>query len=243
MKKDSLSTALIIVMLLPGCGGNLVDWGKKTFVQSKKQKDSSDKIKSYVKQINLYDQLNTVGLFDALWLSDEVRRFYAEKYAAMTGKTEDETMTMLRRLYKANAHAISLYVLTPYDVVFAVKPVEWGVYLEVDDKKYQPVFIKKCELPSQYKALFGTRFNAHKQPYEVKFDRHDANGVDLLSHDVSHMVRFVIASPKYLGSAQWDVPVSSAEDFLITGSDDTDVVGQEVSGTVLPVVIEKEGDL
>lgn len=220
MKKNSVYIAILVVVLLPGCGGNLVDWGKQTFEQSGKQKDDVASIKTYVKQINMYDQLNTVGLFDALWLSDEVRRFYAEKYAQMTGKTDEEIMIMLRRLFKANSHNISFYVLTPSDVVLAVKPVEWAIYLEVDGKKYQPTFVKKCELPSQYQVLFGKRCNPHKQPYEVKFDRHDVNGNDILLHEVPHCMKLSLANPKYVGSTQWEVAITNEHEGALVATQD-----------------------
>ncbi len=208
MNKNSVYMAFLVLVLLPGCAGNMKDWSNQTFTQSKKHKDGLESIKGYVKQINMYDQLNTIGLFDALWLSDEVRHYYAIKYAEMTGKSEDETMIMLRRLYKANAHSVSFYVLVPYEIVLAVKPIEWAVFLEVDGKKYQPVFVKKCEVPTQYQPVFGKRFNPHKQPYEVKFDRYDTNGNDILHYDSAHVMRLYFATQKYIQSAQWDIPIA-----------------------------------
>lgn len=217
MKKkiqDRRTQAMVAaVILLPGCGGNVIDWGKRTFVQAKKQKDISKSAKNYAKQINVYDQLNTVALFDVLWLSDHVRMFYADMYAVMTGKNDEEKKVMLRRLFKANSTHISFYVLVPVSVVLAVKPIEWAVSIQVDDNKYQPVFIKKCEMPSQYQALFGNRYNAYKQAYEVKFDRYDANGNDILSPESEHILKFTMNSPVYSGTAQWNV--SNTQDDLV----------------------------
>ena len=214
MKKYISRTALIAVLLLSGCGGNLKDWGKQTFLQGKKQKDTSQIAKKFVKQINIYDQLNTVGLFDALWLSDQVRSFYSDRYALMTGKSEEEKMIILRRLFKSNSQYISFYVLTPFDVVLAVKPVQWSVYLEIDGKKYQPTYIKSTELPVLYQALFGQRFNAHKQPYEVRFSRYDSNENDLLIPDIAHNMRIVINSLMHLCSAEWVVSVIDPQRML-----------------------------
>ena len=241
MKKNTGYIVLLVVLLLPGCGGSLADWGHATFHQSQFQKDESSTIKKYVKQINMYDQLNTVGLYDALWLSDEVRTFYAKKYASMTGKSEEETLTMLRRLFKSNSHNISLYVLSPFDVVLAVKPIEWSLYLEIDGKRYQPTFIKKCELPSQYAALFGKRYNPHKQPYEVKFDRHDANGIDILKHDIPHVMKLFVANPKYIGSTQWDIPVTIENESGLVVQEEQATKEQGVMTE--PEKDAKEGDL
>lgn len=211
---------LAVILLLPGCAGNLVDWGKQRFPQAKKNKETYQSVKCYAKQINLYDQLNTIGLFDALWLSDEVRSYYADTYARMSGKTQEETTVMLRRLFKANAHAISFYVLTPTNVELTVKPLEWGLYLDVDGVMYQPTFVKRAELPFLYRTLFGRRFNPHKQPYEVKFDRHDVNGKDILDHTVDHVMKLIITTSHYHDCAEWFVAQTKENQSALIASEE-----------------------
>ncbi len=228
MNKNSVYMGLLVLVLLPGCAGTMKDWSNQTFTQSKKHKNTLDSVKTYVKQINMYDQLNTIGLFDALWLSDEVRHYYAIKYAEMAGKSEDETMIMLRRLYKANAHAITFYVLVPYDITLAIKPIEWAIFLEIDDKKYQPVFVKKCEVPTQYQPIFGKRFNPHKQPYEVKFDRYDTNGNDILKYDITHVMKLYFSTQKYIQCAQWDIPVAQEDNQIVCMSMDADMQSEKI---------------
>ena len=44
MKKNSVYRALLVIFLLPGCAGNIKDWGKQTFAQSQKQKNDIDTI-------------------------------------------------------------------------------------------------------------------------------------------------------------------------------------------------------
>lgn len=192
------------LILLPGCG-TVVDLVKETFPQGKENKDYQKKTKLYLREINIYDQFNTVGLFDALWLSDEMRTVYADINAQMHGKTVKEKHAFLRRQLKENDHYISFYVLSTHDNPLSVKPIPWALYLVVDGQKYMPFEVKAVELVAEYKTIFGTMFNNHKSPYEVRFERNDANNVDILKEGVPHVMELYFSNPAYFSCATWEI--------------------------------------
>ena len=197
--------SLCIVMtlvLLPGCG-TLTDLVKENFPQGKESKTYRKQVKPYLKVINIYDQFNTVGLFDALWLSDEVRTIYADVNAQMQGKETKEKHVFLRRQLKENNHYISFYVLSTHKNPLSIKPVPWALHLVVDGKKYMPFEVKAVELNSEYKMLFGSLFNKYKTPYEVRFERNDANGMDILKEDNVHHMKLFFSTPSHYSFAEW----------------------------------------
>ncbi len=100
MKRDIVRSVLCTVLLcgLSGCG-RVADWATQTFDQGKTIDNALGFAKSYVKSVVVYDQFTTVGMFDALWLSDEVRTAYANAYAMRRGKPEEFKNTVLRKFF------------------------------------------------------------------------------------------------------------------------------------------------
>ena len=110
-----------LVILLPGCGGNVVDWGKKSFAQGGVYQDTHILIQSYMRDVKVYDMFDTLGSFDVLWLSDEVRTLYTQLHATMFGKTEDSQGIFLRRQLKANTQHLVFYVLAGKNISLSKK--------------------------------------------------------------------------------------------------------------------------
>ncbi len=192
------------LVLLSGCViGNLTDWADDTFYQSQTYKEDEAVVKRYLKGIRLYDQFETVAIFDALWNSDEVRTVYSRLYAKVMGKDEESELAFLKRQLSADTYSIAFYVLSPTSIPLTVTPPTWVVYVEIDGKRYLPAEIKVAELPGEYVMFFGKRLTAHKQPYEVKFDRKDSEGNDILIG--KKMIKLFFSNPRYFGSVGWQL--------------------------------------
>jgi hypothetical protein len=200
---NTLAIGLGILFLLPGCGGNIVDWADETFYQGKINKDHEKTVKPFLKGIRLYDQFDTLAIFDAIWLSDTVRTAYAQVYAKMIGKDEDGYIDFLRRELSANAYFVSFYVLSLKSIPLTDIPPSWVVHLEVDGKKYLPAEIKAVELAAEYLGFFGKRVNNHKEPYEIRFDRKDAEGNDILED--KREIKLFFSSPRHYGVMIWQL--------------------------------------
>lgn len=208
-----------LVILLPGCGGNVVDWGKKSFAQGGVYQDTHTLIQSYMRDVKVYDMFDTLGSFDVLWLSDEVRTLYTQLHATMFGKTEDSQGIFLRRQLKANTQHLVFYVLAGKNISLSKKPIVWAMYLDIDGKKYQPVEVKQTDLPVQYQMFFGKRLTSHKQAYEIKFDRNDTESLDILDGTQEHRMKLKFNGPIRYGYVAWDVKQAGV------------VVGKTPSGT------------
>ncbi len=189
------------LILLSGCGGNVIDWAEVTFNQSGCYKKDEMVVRRHLKSIQLYDQFSTVGMFDALWLSDEIRSLYADYYSRALGKDEEGKLSFLRRQLSANTYHISFFILALNETPLTILPPVWVMYLEIGDKKYTPAELKIVELPFEYKSFFGTLCSNHKSSYEVKFERQDQAGTDILAGQ-DHMT-LVFSSAEYFGSITW----------------------------------------
>jgi len=202
--KGNLQVCITVtgLLLLSGCAiDNLTQWADDTFYQSQRYTQDEETIQKYSKSIRLYDQFETVALFDALWNSDEIRTLYARLYATKMGKDEDGYLAFLRRQLSANLYTISFYVLSTRDICLTVTPPVWVVYLEIDGKRYLPSDVKLAEPPMEYVRFFGKKISNHKQMYEVIFERKDADGVDILAH--AQVVKLFFSSPSYFGCVGW----------------------------------------
>ncbi len=200
---NTLAFALGILFLLPGCGGNIKDWADETFYQGKNHNDYEKTVKPFLKGIRLYDQFDTLAIFDALWLSDTARTAYAQMYAKMTGKCEDAYIDFLRRELSANTYFVSFYVLSPHSIALTDLPPLWAVHAEIDGKKYLPVEIKLVELSAEYTGFFGKRINNHKDAYEIRFDRKDSDGHDILED--KQEIKLFFSNPRFYGVMSWKI--------------------------------------
>ncbi len=202
--KQRMFVMVGVLLLLSGCAiDNVTEFADTTFYQSQKYTEDSQIIKRYVKGLRLYDQFETIAIFDALWNSDEMRTLYARLYGTKMGKNEEDQLAFLRRQLSANLYTISFYVLSMKEISLTTTPHVWVMYLEVDGKRYLPTDIKIAEPPAEYIQFFGKRMSNHKQVYELFFDRKDAEGVDVLAN--AKTVKLFFSSPRYFGSVGWEL--------------------------------------
>jgi len=171
MKLKMVQNVVCAIMLcaLSGCG-KVVDWGIEVFDQGKDVERPAKAGKSYVRSMTVYDQWTTVGMFDALWLSDEARTAYVDEYALRRAKNQEFKNTLLRRQLEENRHFITFYVLSPYEFPLGESQSDWQLFLKVDGHIYHPIELKTVELEVEYKGMFGRKFTRFKESYIVRFD-------------------------------------------------------------------------
>lgn len=202
MKSTIRFLALFGLVLLSGCGG-VKEWVDQTFDQGKEHKNYRKTVKKYLKSISIYDQFTTVALFDVMWLSDQMRILYSDVYGAMHGRGQEVRKTFLRRQLKANDYFVSFYVLSTDQVPLNLQPTQWAIHLEINGKTYAPTDVKTVELPAEYQMFFGRLLTKHKRPYEVRFDRKDPDGNDILAHAQTFKLYF--SGPRHYSSVIWEV--------------------------------------
>jgi len=177
---------VVMILMLPGCG-RMIDWGKRTFIQTPVVDADSTIAQEYIRSVTSYDELSTRARFDALWLSDDVRINYVDLYALKFGKTEEQKKIFLRRQLEENNHFISFYVLSLYEHPLGDTGSEWTLFLTIDDKNYSPIEVKVVELSPEYIHIFGKKYNRFKVPYSVKFDAKDINDNFLITPETKKM--------------------------------------------------------
>lgn len=194
---------LFAVVLLPGCG-RLIDWGKDQIYQGQDCDTSNKRVKDYIRCIKVYDQFTTRGIFDAIWLGDEVRKAYADLYAFRQGKSEEHSKAFLRRQLEENKHYISFYVLSLYEVPLGEPSSEWNLILEVDECEFAPVEMKKVELPHEYRIFFGDHFTRFKEAYLVKFNARNVDDDLIIGPDTESFELKFRAVDRRVGLC-WDI--------------------------------------
>jgi len=190
MKRSTLFNlklySLIIALLgISGCS-RYIDWGKTVFNQGCQTPVPKCITEKYLASLHIYDQLTTVGLFDILWLSDEVRTAYCKLYAQKRGLCKTNYQACLRRQLEENRHFISFYMLAyiPHDSAdqeqLGEKCSRWTINLKIGDKCYCPAEIKKIELCPEYKLFFGRTYRHSKTPYIITFNAKTVEGDPLI---------------------------------------------------------------
>lgn len=180
--KHSIVLRLLLLFLLVSCPGckRYINWGLDVFNQGTCLKTYKDIVKDYIRSIRIYDQFTTLGLFDALWLSDTVRTAYSRVLACKRGLSTERYRLLLHRQLQENKNFISFYVLAAIPSylgpIIGEKEAIWSVHLCVDGRSYLPIDIKIIDLLPEYKFYFGKTFSNFKTPYSIVFNAHDKEG-------------------------------------------------------------------
>lgn len=181
----------LLMLVLPGCG-RFIDWGKANFYQGNKVADPSCNVKPYIRSVTIYDQFTTKATFNVLWLSDEVRETYARFHTTRQGGNDEKLESLLYRQLEENEHYVSFYVLSLYEIKLGEPESSWSFFMKLNDVYYQPLEIKRVELPYEYQIFMGTTWNRFKVPYLVRFANRDVDGLPLITEqteDISLYVR------------------------------------------------------
>ena len=179
---------LTVLLVVCSCVSSCIKYHKTLpteFPQGVEKQDFRALGQSYVRSKRVYDAFETRALFDALWMSYDVRLAYADLYCKKRGKTAAETEAFLTRQLEENNHWISLYVLAEirekYNISLSDKNALWTFYLETKHGKVVLESIKEVELEPELQLLFGAQFNYFKTAYLLKFPVLDANNKQILS--------------------------------------------------------------
>ena len=189
------SFAVILVFIFPGCG-RIVDWGMYTFEQGDGLEDLTIIPREYVRSITVYDQFDTAGCFDALWLSDGARTGYVELYARRRGKSEEFKNTFLRRQLEENKHFLNFYILAPFETPMGEPNSLWQPFLSIDGVVYTPQEFKVTELEPEYRAIFGKKYTRFKESYLAKFDAKDLDGNPIIKLNTQKVMLYFRSNDK-----------------------------------------------
>lgn len=172
-----------MLFFISGC--RYVPWAKDVFYQSKTKCTYTALRNDYIRTLRIYDQFTTLGIFDVLWLSDEVRTLYSKEYALLYGYCPEDYQSFLQDQLAESNCLISFYILAcvPHvqDILLTEDGTPWSIYLCIDGVNYQPEILKLVELPYFYKLFFGKRYTIAKQVYYISFAAKSSMGDSILT--------------------------------------------------------------
>ncbi len=170
----------IIMIFMPAC--RVAEWGKQTFYQGCKINVDLSRAREYIRTARVYDQFTTKGIFNALWLSDDVLMAYSKLYAEKYALDESAEFKIFER-QKANFsdNLISFYILAYVpgnDDPLIIDhcngdEIPWKIYLKSGEIAYEPVLVKEVVLEEEFKFIFDKIFTRFKTSYLVQFNLND----------------------------------------------------------------------
>lgn len=212
MKKLQLFSLGALVVLLSGCGGAVKKWKEETFTQAQSYKSAENEqtIRQYLHSLSLYDQFETIALFDALWLSDEIKTLVSDIHVQLLGKNREVRNNFLRRQLKDNGEYVSFYVLSQQGVSLVDQPTKWYMHLVTEGNSYSPVSVKLIDTAAEYRIILGKKLTPHKDVYEVKFLRKNSKGKDILTE--GNELQLFFNGLQHYGVIKWSLDLH--KDFL-----------------------------
>lgn len=160
---------ILLLLLLPGCS-RVIDWGKSNFYQGIDLGEETVIVeaKKYVRSVFVYNQIDSEVRFSALWLSDTVLQAYAQLKSRRYGMCNYDQI--LYEEYKKYTGKIAFYALSLRSFPLGKSDSVWVTFLTVGGMVVPPLNIKKIELTSEYKLLFGKHLTSFRVAYLVTFD-------------------------------------------------------------------------
>lgn len=200
--KQKLVYCAMLLLVIPGCGSRIINWGKSCFYQGENRTEPRLPY-HYMRSVKVYDQFTIIGSFDVLWLSDAVKTDYAKALMRKQGKEGELRQAFLRRQLEENKHFILFIVLVPYDKKFGDTQSIWSVFLEVDGVRAPPLEVKQTDIDVVYQGFFDNQYSCFKTPYRVKFDALDADDNPLIT-DATQEVKLIFRSVAKEVDVCWD---------------------------------------
>ena len=192
------------IVLLPGCGCRVIDWAKSSFNQGCLLPDCYSQAHCYVRSLSLYDQFETVAIFDALLISRKVLAAYADLWACKNGKHDEQKQNLLDSLVTEHEPYISFYLLSLYDgTELGSQESIWSVLLDVDGHLYNPVEFKAVELTPYYQLFFGSVYTRFKVSYRLRFSAEDSAGNRIITAKTKR-ISLIFRSCEKVGVMSWD---------------------------------------
>lgn len=225
MKKLFLFTGLIL--FLPSCV-QYFDWYKCTFTGGQRNLNvnlaSLQQACPYLCSMAIYHQFQTIGLFNALWLTRDSISAYAQLRANRLGLSCAEQNIIIQKKLEKIKNKLVFYILMPKLSKRSLIKLDdysfpWAVYLNVSTNgycnAYQPTCIKKVyNLAPEYRFIFRSNFGdnfgdnqnraiRYRDIYKVEFEL-CPEVLNLLNPEVA----LVISSVEYkTNCCSWDLPV------------------------------------
>lgn len=203
----------IVVCLLPLClltsCKRYYRWGKQQFTQVDKRACEAKDMTSYLRSVDLYDEFQTVGMFDVLWLSDDVRLHHVDQIADRFALPADKIATMRKDVLQENEQRLVFYLLMTQEndgIVpqLAARDAQamWAVALCRDGQEYPVKQVTRVDLEPEWRQIFGKRYSRYRNAYKLVFNRYTPKMDDLLPTDTSRL-ELVIRSTKYNVNFCW----------------------------------------
>ncbi|MGC2310365.1 MAG: hypothetical protein WA432_01950 [Candidatus Babeliaceae bacterium] len=202
-------TLLLSCIFLLSCS-RYVRYAKCTFQQATKYHDSLKVARQFIRSSYVYDQLNTVALFDILWLSRTVRMSYIDLYAHHWNLPQDTVKNLKEQAEQDLQKVMVFYLLLAPDSDENIISINntfsrWSVILQINDKKYYPRDMRlEDKLTPEYKAIFGNLDSIHKRVYLVTFDAYDELHQPLINEKTQSFT-LLLQATTYATSVCWNL--------------------------------------
>ncbi len=215
-------SALLCVSLLSGCGIKYYDLVESEFPQAAKEPDYREVAHGYKRSKTVYDEFETKAVFDALWLSDDVRTAYVQMYAKKRGLAAEAKEELLKRQLEENRHWVSFYVLADIRErsagMLGDSASAWTMFMSVDKHKATVESVKEYDIEPEYQRLFGSTNMNFKTCYLVKFAILPALATTISRQEFQYL-ELIIGSPKRKVVLDWHSDHLKPKKILVSDED------------------------
>ena len=198
------------------------DVSDSEFPQASKEPDHRDIKHAYKRTQKVYDQFETKAIFDALWLSDDVRTAYVQMYAKKRGLSAEAKEELLKRQLEENKHWVAFYVLADIREhaagTLGDSTTAWTMFTSIDKQNMPVESVKEYDLEPEYQLLFGSISMNFKTCYLVKCALPPTMSAKIGNQEFKQLT-LTISSPKRKAELTWRPEQLKANKTLISDED------------------------
>lgn len=218
----SISITIISLLMISGCN-KIINWGKQNFAQAPVYSEPFVReAQNYVKSALVYSQFSTVAMFDAIFLTDQMRMIYLDHHTKASSLTDQQKAIAKTRLLNENKYFISFYVIAyqkehlysstkdlftgsyqKQSDIFGNKDASWNISMIVNDRVYIPESVKIVDLPFEFREFFGRRLSQFHTTYLVRFAAQDQKGHTILEPLKKYKITLQFKSVMYESELIW----------------------------------------
>jgi hypothetical protein len=187
-----MASIIVFLFCLSGC--RLVQWCECQCGQGRAVPKNERCAHRYIRSVRVYDKLTTLGIFDVLWLSQEIQEaafaLNSIKHDVSSRDCADQKNTIAHDVVTSISFYILAYQPKELGPIFEGQQAFWVPLLSADGRLYEPLEIREVDEPDFdiiYKTYLFNRLSKHKKIYSVRFAARRDDGAAIITEQTENI--------------------------------------------------------
>lgn len=131
--------------------------------------DQIEPARAYIRSVTVHEDIQTVGRFSAVWVSDRLRSMLAHERSYLSGFCESNSWLLPGEKKQDVVWRPTFYLITLKKAKIDQECSPWKIFLCVGGQRYCPTYLARIELCNVTNLLLNSYLTVFADVYELGF--------------------------------------------------------------------------